>query len=132
MTNPLATLLLACVVASTAVVILHAGIRPPTTSESAAYLVLTAASYLVDPMLPPALAILYAVICIKAYPAVKRVKESFTIEAPHVMIEDKGPEGAEKGALKYAKNPEQSRDDHYKQAIATPEALNSAQNNSIV
>lgn len=132
MNKPLPTFLLACVVASTAAVILHKDIRPPTVAESAAYLVLTAASYMVDPMLPPSLAILYAVICIKAYPAVKRVKESFTIEAPHDMIPDYGPEGAEKGTLKYAKTPETSREDNYKQAIATPEALNAAQNNSVV
>lgn len=95
-------------------------------------MVLTAASYLIDPMLPPALAVLYAVICIKAYPAVKRVKESFTIEAPHEMIPDYGPEGAEKGALKFAVNKATSKEDNYKQAIATPEALNAAQNNSVM
>ena len=57
MNNPLPTFLLACVVASTAAAVLQPDIRSPTTSESAAFLVLTAASYLVNPMLPPALAI---------------------------------------------------------------------------
>jgi hypothetical protein len=82
-------------------------------------------------MLPPALAILYAVICIKAYPAVKLVQESFTIEAPHSTLPDYGPEGAEKGVLTYAKNTSTTKDDAYKQAVATPEALNAAQNNSV-
>ena len=131
MNSPLPTFLLACVVASTAAVVLHDGVRPPATKESAAYLVLTAASYMVDPMLPPALAILYAVICVKAYPAVKRDRESFTIDAPHDLFPDSGPAGAERGALTHAKTREITRD-NYKQAIATPQALNAAQNNAVV
>ena len=75
---------------------------------------------------------MYAVICIKSYPAVKRAAESFSIEARHEMIPDKGPEGDEKGTLTYARKTWNSLDDNYKQAIATPEAMNAAQNNNVV
>ena len=131
--TPLSTVLLAGVVAATAAILFTRDVRAPKTAESAAFLILPAASYLVDPSLPPALAILFIVLCLKAYPMVKSVSESFTVAAPNYPKRGPKPEnipGLEKGALAYDA-PDLDASDRYKRALATPEALHDAQNNLV-
>jgi len=126
--NPAASLLITAVVVATAVVIVTPSVRPPTPAESAAYLVVTAASYLVCDLLPPALAILYGVIAIKAFP--HAAPEHFSVAAPHWngRPDDDVPAGASEHQAAGARLNEKKWHDVPRIALATPEALHAAQN----
>lgn len=126
-THPVASLLLLAVVVATAVAVVSKDVRPPTPAESAAYLVVTAASYLLSDLLPPALAILYAVIAMKAYPH-STSDEHFSIGAQHVMVQDNGgPKGYSANLLTAAQLDDVPERRRPRIALATPEALHAAQ-----
>ena len=123
--NPIVTLMLTSVVVATAVALLSKDIRPPTPAESAAYLVVTASSYLLSELLPPALAILYAVIAIKAYPHMPA--EQFTVGAPHAPVQPNNQvSGYADGLLQNERVRPASRKP-MRVTLATPEAQHAAQ-----
>lgn len=122
----------AAAVAATAFVMLT-DVRQPSVPESTAFLVLTAASYMLSPSLPPVLALLFAAWIIKSYPH-RVAAEKFTIEAPHSPAPDQGPDGNDEpiyhDGSRLAPTPPQRSEGH-KRALATPEMLFAAQSSAV-
>ncbi len=124
-TERVASVVTAAAVAAS-VVLYMTDVRRPTVPESAAYLVLTAASYMLSPRLPPVLALLFAVWVIKSMPTA----EAFTIEAPHEPVEDRDAPIPDDGRARLAPTPAPGRRG-VERALATPAMLHAAQSSAV-
>lgn len=106
--------------------------RPPSVRESVAALVLTAASYLLSPALPPSFALLFCALLLRTLPA---AAERFTVAAPHAPEPHPGaplgrspPHEVRLGAYGGAPLPRARRPER---ALATAAMLHGAQSDEI-
>jgi len=119
-----ATVIMTLAVIATVYVLLM-DVRPPKTSEAAAFLVLVGVSYLVSPELPPVLALLFSAWLVKTYFTVSR--EPFSVNAiVHEGPAYRGPTGYDPMDEPDAPAPKKAPRS-YETTLATPEALFAAQ-----